>query len=124
MISQILLVAFCHLMQCTACSEVQMTNLLIDPLVLQVVRSVSPVQSLFFIISRILLHLEPHGGPLGVLLAVRLLPLALHADAATAATARQARVAGVTVLSPHKGGGEVAVSETALAAQLCLVSSS
>ena len=88
------------------------------------VRGVAPVQPLFLVISRILIHLEPHGGPLGVLLAVRLLPLALHADAATAATARQARVAGVTVLSPHQGGGEVAVSQTALPAQLCLVSSS
>ena len=102
-----------------------MTNLLIDPLVLEVVRSVSSVQSLFLVSGRVLLvHLEPHGGSLLVLLAVCLLPLALHADAATAAAASEAGVAGVTVLPPDQRGGEVAVSQTALTSQLCLVSSS
>ena len=88
-----------------------MTNLLIDPLVLEVVRSVPSVQSLFLVSGR-------------VLLAVCLLPLALHADAAAATAAGQAGVAGVTVLSPDQRGGQVAVSQTALAAQLRLVSPS
>ena len=101
-----------------------MTNLLVDPLVLQVVRSVASVQSLFLVVARIILHLEPHGGPFLVLLAVCLLPLALHADAATAAAAGEAGVAGVTVLPPDQRGREVAVSQTALPSQLCLVSSS
>ena len=102
-----------------------MTNLLIDPLVLEVVRSVPSVQSLFLVSGRVLLvHLEPHGGSLLVLLAVCLLPLALHADAAAATAAGQAGVAGVTVLSPDQRGGQVAVSQTALAAQLRLVSPS
>ena len=88
------------------------------------VRGVASVQSLLLIVSRVLVHLEPHGGPFLVLLAVGLLPLALHADAATAAAAGEAGVAGVAVLPPDQGGGEVTVSQTALAAQLCLVSSS
>ena len=102
-----------------------MTNLLIDSLVLEVVRSVSPVKSLFLIIGRVLRGLlEPHHGALLLLLAVGLLPLALHADAATAAAAGEAGVAGVTVLPPDQRGREVAVSQTALPSQLCLVSSS
>ena len=101
-----------------------MTNLLVDPLVLQVMRRVASVQSLLLIVTRILLHLEPHSGPFLVLLAVCLLPLALHADAATAAAASEAGVAGVTVLPPDQRGGEVSVSQTALTSQLCLVSSS
>ena len=99
-----------------------MTNLLVDPLVLQVVRSVASVQSLFLVVARIILHLEPHGGPFLVLLAVCLLPLALHTDAAAASTAGQAGVAGVAVLPPHQRGGQVPVSQAALTAQLCLVS--
>ena len=102
-----------------------MTNLLIDSLVLEVVRSVSPVKSLFLIIGRVLRGLlEPHHGALLLLLAVGLLPLALHADAAAAAAAGQAGVAGVAVLPPDQGGGQLAVSQAALSAQLCLVAAS
>ena len=98
------------------------THLLVDSLVLQVVRCVSPVESLLLVIGRVLLHLEPDGGLLVVLLAVRLVALALHTDTPAAPAAGEAGVAGVTVLSPDQRGGKVSVGQTALSAQLRLVS--
>ena len=83
------------------------------------------MKSLFLIIGRVLRGLlEPHHGPLLLLLAVGLLPLALHADAAAAAAAGQAGVAGVAVLPPDQGGRQLSVSQAALSAQLRLVSAS
>ena len=82
------------------------------------------MKSLFLIICRVLRVLEPHHGALLLLLAVGLLPLALHADAAAAAAAGQAGVAGVAVLPPDQGGGQLPVSQAALSAQLCLVAAS
>ena len=99
-----------------------MTNLLIDSLVLEVVWSVSSVEPLLLLTGRVFRVLEPHHGALLLLLAVSLLPLALHTDAAAASTAGQAGVAGVAVLPPHQRGGQVPVSQAALTAQLCLVS--
>ena len=80
-------------------------HLLVNPLVLQMVGSVSSVQSLLLLINPVLVHFEPDGCLLVVLFAVRLLSLAVPADTPAAPAPPRPGVAGVAVLPPGHGGG-------------------
>ena len=96
------------------------TDLLVDSLVLEMMRRVSPVQPHLVLATAVILHLEP--DPALVLVLPLVTVLALHTHTPAAATPRQPGVAGVAVLSPgHQRGWQLAVSKTALSGQLSTV---
>ena len=86
------------------------TDLLIDSLVLEMMRSVSPVQPHLVLAAAIVLHLEPDPALVSVPVSIVTM-VALHADTPTAAAAGHPGVAGVAVLSPgHQTRWQMTVS--------------